>query len=106
MELHGHDVEIATRLDPEEALRRSVEVVMSFWPSGITEINESKHDISIFVYRSVEARISWDKDGWTPGHARDMIYLLANEPGGISLTVEDLESDLGLIVEKIRSVLS
>jgi hypothetical protein len=106
VQIGGKDITIETKLVPEEAIRRSAETVLSLWPEGTVEVDETKHDISVFIYRSVQARIAWDKHGWGQGHARDMIYLLAGDPGSITLVVEDLDTDLGQIVDKIRGILS
>jgi hypothetical protein len=105
MQIHGCDLTIPTRFDPEDTLAHAITAIRSVWGGAIVKIDTPSE---VFVYRSQDAVDAWDSKGWNARYAKDMVYLLIDleDPKELCVVIEDnKDPELIKVVEAITEAL-
>jgi hypothetical protein len=105
MQIHGCDLTIPTRFNPDDTLAHAVNAIRRIWGSVVIEIDSPP---VIFVYRSKEAADAWDAHGWNEKYAKDMVHLLIDldTPQELGVVLEDDKDPVLMqIIESVTEAL-
>ena len=105
MQIHGCDLSIPTRFNPDDTLAHAINAIRKIWGRVIIEIDSPP---VIFVYQSKEAAQAWNACGWNEKYAKDMVHLITNpdNPGSMTMVVEDREDETLLrVIESVTEAL-
>jgi hypothetical protein len=97
----GASINLASNVEPEEALRQAFVLILRRWHSAIVE-NAATGEVlpiavpldafadlqEIMVYRDAEARHTWETLGASPSNANTMIHVIASATS-VTLVVDD-----------------
>lgn len=105
MEIHGCDLVIPTRFNPDDTLAHAVNAIRKIWGSVIIELDSPPE---IFAYKSQEAIDAWTEYGWNEEYAKDMVHIIVSidHPREMSVVLEDdTDPELMQIIESITEAL-
>jgi hypothetical protein len=111
----GYDVVLTSNHQTNDLVFCAAKAILGIWSKGIIELSDFEDKIiqlselrtgsynQVFIYRDIESKKSWTKDGWTKENCISMIYLLnTTNDGTITCVVEDPEHyELKEILEAI-----
>lgn len=104
MDIHGAEIVVETRLGVEEALKEAVKAIESIWPAAVVDISNLTW---VDVYSSGDAEVAWSAYGWNERYARDLVSLLADGDGHLTLVVENkTDPTLVRIIEAVQAALT
>ncbi len=103
MGIHGVDIVIETQLGVEESLKAAVEAIEGIWPAAVVDISDLT---KVHVYSSGDAEVAWSAYGWNERYATELVSLIAEGGGKLTLVVENkTDPTLVRLIEAVRVAL-